>query len=70
MRLKFVNPMEFSGQLNTIFHYKPLSNSSDDRLKENEVLLTTACETLYKLRPQIYDKQPDIENTDSTTWYK
>ena len=24
----------------------------------------------YKLRPQIYDKKPDIENTDSTTWYK
>ena len=55
---------------NVIRHYKPLSNSSDDRLKENEVLITSACETLSKLRPQIYDKKTDIENTDSTTWYK
>ena len=70
IRLNFVNFMEFSGQLSTIFHYKPLTNSSDDRLNGNEVLLTNACETLPKLRPQIYDKKPDIENTDSTTWYK
>ena len=62
--------MEFNGQYNVIRHYKPLSNTSDDRLKENEVLITNACETLSKLRPQIYDKKPDIENTDSTTWYK
>ena len=48
--------MEFNGQYNVIIHYKPLSNSSDDRLKENEVLITNACETLSKLRPQIYDK--------------
>ena len=56
IRLNFADFMEFNGQYNVIRHYKPLSNSSDDRLKENEVLITNACETLYKLRPQIYDK--------------
>ena len=29
-----------------------------------------ACETLSKLRPQLYDKKPDIENDDPTTWHK
>ena len=29
-----------------------------------------ACETLSKLRPQIYDKKPDMENDDPTTWHK
>ena len=48
--------MELNGYNNVIRHYKPLSNTSDDRLKENEVLITNACETLSKLRPQIYDK--------------
>ena len=70
IRLNNDDYMEFNGQYNVIRHYKTLTNSSDDRLKENEVLITNACETLSKLRPQIYDKKPDIENTDSTTWYK
>ena len=25
---------------------------------------------LSKLRPQLYDKKPDMENDDPTTWYK
>ena len=29
--------------------------SSDDRLKDNEELIESACETLSKLRPQTYD---------------
>ena len=70
IRLNFDDYMEFNGQYNVIRHYKTLTNTSDDILKENEVLITNACETLSKLRPQIYDKKPDIENTDSTTWYK
>ena len=55
---------------NLIHFYKPTSNASDDRLKENEKLIENACETLSKLRPQLYDKKPDMENNDPTTWYK
>ena len=55
--------------LNIINLYKPTTNASDDRLKENEELIETACETLSKLRPQLYDKKPDITNNNPTTWY-
>ena len=56
--------------LNQIYFYKPTVNSSDDRLKENEELIEHACETSPKLRPQLYDKKPDMENDDPTTWHK
>ena len=56
--------------LNQIYFYKPTVNSSDDRLKENEELIENACETLSKLRPQLYDKKPDMENDGPTTWHK
>ena len=49
---------------------QPLTQSSDDRLKENEELIENAGETLPKLRPQLYDKKPDVDNDDPTTWYK
>ena len=55
---------------NEIRYYKPLVSSSDDRLKENEIIIENACETSSKLRPQLYDKKPDIENDDPTTWHK
>ena len=32
--------------------FQPLTQSSDDRLKEHEELIENACETLSKLRPQ------------------
>ena len=48
---------------------QPLTQPSDDRLKENEELIENACETLSKLKPQLYDKKPDIDNDDHTTWY-
>ena len=53
-----------------IYFYKPTTNASDDRLKENEELIENACETLSKLRPQLYEKKPDMENNGPTTWYK
>ena len=56
--------------LDIICFYKPTANASDDRLKENEELIEHACETLPKLRPQLYDKKPDMKNNDPTTWYK
>ena len=56
--------------LNIIYFYKPTTNASDDRLKENGELIENACEALPKLRPQLYDKEPDTDNDDPTTWYK
>ena len=56
--------------LHIIYFYKPTTNASDDKLKENEELIENACETLSKLKPQLYDKKPDMENNDPTTWYK
>jgi hypothetical protein len=47
-----------------------LTTSSDDRLKDNEVLLTNATDTLLKLRPEIYDKKPDFTSTDPSKWRK
>ena len=41
-----------------VYFYKPNTNASDDRLKENEVITENACDTLSKLRPQLYDKKP------------
>ena len=55
---------------NIVYLYKPLTQSPGDRLKENEVIIENACETLSKLRPQLYDKEPDIDNDDPTTWHK
>ena len=70
IKIKGVNLMDFSPNDNIIIHYKPFANWSDDRLKENEKLIENACETLSKLRPQLYDKKPDMENDDPTTCYK
>ena len=39
-------------------------------LKKMGELIENACETLSKLRPQMYDKKPGMENDDPTTWYK
>ena len=45
-----------------------ITDVSDDRLKENEVLITDAVTTIQKLRPQIYDKKPSFTNTNTTNW--
>ena len=39
--------------LNIKYFYKPTTNASDDRLKENEELMKNACETSYTSRPII-----------------
>ena len=57
-RLKEVTFMYLFGDSNNIQFFKPTTNASDDRLKENEGLIENACETLSKLRPQLYDKKP------------
>ena len=56
--------------LNIIYFYKPTANASDDGLKENEELIEHACETLSKLRPQLYDKKLDMESNGPKTWHE
>ena len=36
---------------------------SDDRLKDNEIVITNALETIMKLNPQIYDKYSNLDKT-------
>ena len=56
---------------NSLVHfYKTTSNVSGDRLKGNEVIIENACDTLSKLRPQLFDKKTDIGNDGPTTWHK
>ena len=62
--------MSFSHHDNIITHTRGFANWSGDRLKENEIFIESVCETLSKLRLQLYDKKPDMENDDPTTWYK
>ena len=38
--------------------------------KSKVIIIENVCDTLSKLRPQSYDKKPDMENNDPTTWYK
>ena len=45
-----------------------VEQTSDDRLKENEVLIENATETLMKLKPQKYLKKPNIENNNPEDW--
>jgi hypothetical protein len=42
-------------------------NFSDDRIKTNERYITNATQTLLKLKPQIYDKGPNLGSTCSGT---
>ena len=62
--------MSFSHHDNIIIHTRNFANWGDDRLKENQIFIENACETLPKLIPQLNDKKPDMENDDPTTWYK
>ena len=61
--------MSFSYHDITTIHTRSLANWTDDRLKENEICIENACETLPKLRPQLYQKT-NMENNDSITWAK
>jgi hypothetical protein len=46
------------------------NNYSDDRLKYNEEFITGAIKTLFKIRPQIYDKKPTLEDSHSGQQWK
>ena len=47
-----------------------IASSSDDRLKENELLIDNAITTIQKLRPEIYDKKPTFNNNSQSDWNK
>jgi len=38
------------------------ANTSDDRIKHNETYIKNALRTIMKLKPQTYDKAPDLES--------
>ena len=40
-----------------------LTQTSDDRIKDNEEYIENALETIMKLRPQIYDKYDDLQKS-------
>ena len=66
IELNWIGPtMKINGNIQ---YTGTISDVSDDRLKENEVLITDAVTTIQKLRPQIYDKKTTFTNTDTTTW--
>ena len=62
--------MSFSHHGSIIINTRNFTNWSDDRLKENKIFIKSACETLSKSGPQLYDEKPDMENDGPTTWYK
>ena len=62
------NPSDALDVSGSIQYSGTISQSSDDRLKENEILLTNATSTLEKLKPQLYDKKPSFTDTDTSTW--
>ena len=66
IELNWIGPtMKINGNIQ---YTGTISDVSDDRLKENEVLITDAVTTIQKLRPQIYDKKTTFTNADTTTW--
>jgi hypothetical protein len=54
----------YSGAQTRCYNFQ---NYSDDRIKTNERYITNATQTLLKLKPQIYDKGPNLGSTCSGT---
>ena len=50
------------------WEFRTAINNSDDRVKENEAYIRGATDTLMKIKPQMYDKKPSIESTDTKEW--
>ena len=50
------------------WEFRTAINNSDDRVKENETYIRGATGTLMKIKPQLYDKKPSIESTDTKEW--
>lgn len=57
----FVNNSESLTVEETRIVSKPTFTYSDDRLKDNEVFIENATQTLQKLRPQLYDKKTSFD---------
>ena len=68
-----VNAGSFSWTARNVYssnqwEFRTAINNSDDRVKENEKYIRGATETLMKIKPQLYDKKPSIESTDTKEW--
>ena len=59
-RLYFRDP---SGNETIHIRCESLTETSDDRLKSNEILITNALGTINKMTPQIYNKHISFDNT-------
>ena len=53
----------------TTWEFRTSISNSDDRIKENETYIRNATDTLMKIKPQLYDKKPSIESTDTKEWF-
>jgi hypothetical protein len=51
------------------WEFRNTITNSDDRVKENETYIRDATDTLMKIKPQLYDKKPSIESTDTKEWF-
>ena len=51
------NPLRLNPGGNTVQYGTGNSNLSDDRIKDNEMYIENATDTLLKLKPQVYDKK-------------
>jgi hypothetical protein len=60
MKLSHLNYTKTIAFYGNITYTGSLTQSSDDRLKVNEEYITSATETLLKLRPQVYDKLTSV----------
>ena len=59
--LYFINSSDNND--NITVYANNFDETSDDRLKTNEVLITNATDTIMKLSPQIYEKYGNVEHT-------
>jgi hypothetical protein len=60
-KLYFINSSDNND--NIFVYVNSFEETSDDRLKTNEVLITNATNTIMKLSPQIYEKYGNVEHT-------
>jgi hypothetical protein len=60
----FIKPIRLnSGALSWLSNTGEVyANTSDDRVKHNETYIRNALRTIMKLKPQTYDKSPDLES--------
>jgi hypothetical protein len=64
------NGQEYLHYNNTTGEVSRGNNYSDDRLKYNEKVITGAIKSLFKLRPEEYDKKPSLKPSHTGQYWK